>query len=589
MKRNALLPVISMLILHASVSAQQEERPLPPPRETQVEERERIEREEPQRLPEFELPEYVITGRATFRLPYVQKPPFNEQSVYVAEIPETMQTGERDIATAPIDLPARSFGEFAAGPSMQYGQVRLGYGRFNTPVVSAWANYRHEEWDLSGRVAYLNTKGYEPFAEGYDTDGRFYVGYRIPATAAPLLRGAKPSVTMGFEGLKHHLKFPEAAGLVSRKFRSTFSEIGFSSGSEAPFDFDLTLGWRGSTLEDGITDEYSFDDDEWYLRLETLGYLGPVRVRSGVTYVANDHNMESPITSQFPDLEGTETAEPRFFNVSALALIPLPDNRLTLEIGGRLYSVQTMPGDGETIVKPFAELRVTPANTLTMYGRFAPEVLPWSLHSMHAVNPYLFFNGLFYTGSFYPSDESINLTAGAEYNPMRSLTVHAYGRYREIDNYPGIASIWPVGTMALTHEGTTKIASINADVRFAASDRDIITTQASFRYSTNDFYDTSVPYIAPVEIAAVYTREIARGLRASAGFEFLSPRRAMYIDGASDDLDMIVRLNLDVQYQFSNIMGVYMQADNLLSHSYDRYHTYLARPFYIEGGIQFSF
>ncbi len=594
MRKSFVIGIFIVFLGSSLVHTQEQERPTPPPRETDIPDR--IEREEPdrERLPEFELPEYVITGRATFRLPYVHKPKITEQNIYVAEITERMTGVDRELETSPIDIPTKTFGEFRQLPSVQHGQVRLGYGRFNTPVISGWANFRSGDWDVSGRLSYLNTEGYEDFAEGYDLDGRFQFGYRLSQDLPALLRGGRSSLTIGFEGLKYGL-FSQTSvddddiGLpiiiedphtMDRTWRSSYSEIGFESGAGAPFDYDLLFGWRGSTLDNDAGPVTRLNDDELYVRLSTLGYIEAVRFRTGFEYIVNNLDIEVD----------DEINDPQYLRGSVTALFPIADDFMSFEVGGSIYSTRGTHADRETSLKPFAEVRVMPQRSFTIYARYAPEVNHRSLHSLQHYYPYLGWwaipPGVV---AIMPSDEKINVAAGVEFNPHRKLNVNAYTQYLEIDGYPGLYGVDSYGTVQLTHLGTSKIFSVNSDVRYVLSDRDILTSKISLRYTKNDYFDSSIPQIAPVAIAGVYTREFPFGLRASAGIEFLSPRRASYRVGGDDGLDHLINLNLDVHYQFHNIMGVYMKFDNLLNQSYERYFTYPARPFYIEGGIQISF
>ncbi len=582
--------VICIIITLVTVSTgYTQERPTPPPRETRIPETDRIEREEPQRerLPEFELPEYVITGRATFRLPYVHKPKITEQNIYIPEVAETMTGVDRDIETTPVDLPTKSFGEFRTIPAMQHGQARLGYGRFNTPVVSGWAHYRSGSWDASGRLFYLNTEGHETFFEGYDVDGRFQFGYRVPQEAPALVRGGRPYLTIGFKGLKYGLyqaAGPEPFPLIQdRIFRTSYSEIGFQSGTEAPFDFDFTFGWRGSTLEDEFGEPVTqINDDEVYIRLHTLGYIESVRFRSSIEYIVNNLDFDNE----------EELNDPHYFKGTATAFFPVVEEYITLELGGSIYSTRHTHSEYESSVKPFVELRMMPLRSVTVYGRYAPEIIHRSLYSLQNIYPYLRWQAIMpeQQVAVIPSDEKINATAGVEFVPHRQLNINAYTQYREIEAYPAFHSLDDYyRSFYLTYLGTSKLFSISADVRYAFTERDILTTQTSLRYTTNDYFDSSVPHVAPVEIAAIYTREFSPDMRASAGLEFLSSRRAAFKTADSDALGTFVNLSLDVQYQFHNIMGVYMKLDNILNQSYERFYTYPARPLYIEGGIQISF
>jgi len=600
MRTSFVISIIIVFVVFGSVYAQEQERPTPPPRETEIPEEERIEREEPRRdrLPEFELPEYVITGRATFRLPYVHKPKITEQNIYVAEASKTMKGVARDIETSPVELPTKSFGEFHPVPSMQYGHVRLGFGRYNTPVISGWANYRSQEWDVAGRLGYMNTEGYESFAEGYDLDGRFQFGYRISSDAPAIVRGGRPYLTIGFEGHKYGVFAPgEVIPDTSlfthpRTFRTGYSEIGFQSGTDAMFDYDLTLGWRGSTLEEEAEPDLRFNDDELYVQMSTLGYIESVRFKTDLKYISNsidlDYNQESPGDDE--DLTNPEINSPRFFKGQVTAMFPFSDNSITLELGGNFYSARGTHTEIESSIKPFVELRVMPFRAITVYGRFAPEMYHNSLYSYQHSHRYIHWWPVDVNDFLIlPSDEKINVTAGIEYIPHRRINVNAYAKYREVEQYPAFESIDEYGIHTLSYLGKSTFFSVNGDVRYSLTDRDIITTQAALRYTKNDFYDTSIPYIAPVEIAAMYTRDFPFGLRTSAGVEFVSSRRAAFLTGDSDELGTFVNLNLDVQYQFHNIMGVYLKFDNILNQSYERYHTYPARPFYVEGGIQISF
>lgn len=593
MMKRAVISIIMMLIIFGTGYAQEQERPTPPPRETRIPDTDRIEREEPRqdRLPEFELPEYVITGRATFRLPYVHKPKVTEQAIYIPDESEKMAGVDRDIATTPVDIPTKSFGEFRTIPAMQHGQVRLGYGRYNTPVVSGWANYRSGAWDVSGRLSYMNTEGHDPSFDGYDLDGRFQFGYRIPQEAPALFRGGRPYLTIGFEGTQYGLYWrapvrPPAqfTDIQERNFRSSYSEIGFQSGADAPFDFDIMFGWRGSTLEDKFEEPVArFNEDEFYTRLHTLGYVESVRFRTSVEYIVNNLDFE----------DEEDLNDPQFLKGTASALFPVVEDYITLELGGGIYSTRDTHSDYETSFKPFVELRLMPLRSVTVYGRYAPEMIYRSLYSLQTMYPYIRWQAVMpeIQGAVVHSDEKFNAAAGIEFIPHRRVNVNAYTQYREIDAYPAFHSLDEFSYRAfyLTYLGRSKIFSVNADIRYALSERDILTTQTSLRYTTNDYFNSSVPHIAPVEIAAVYTREFSPGLRASAGLEFLSSRRAAYETGDSDALGTFLNLNLDVQYQFHNIMGVYMKLDNILNQSYERFYTYPARPFYVEGGIQLSF
>jgi hypothetical protein len=592
MIKSFVMSIIIIICTIGMINAQ--ERPSPPPRETEIRETERIEREDPERerLPEFELPEYVITGRATFRLPYVQKPKITEQNIFIADVSETMTGVNRDIDTTPVDLPTKSFGEFRTIPTAQHGQVQIGYGRFNTPVVSGWANLRSGPWETSLRLFYLNTEGHEPYFSGYDVDGRLQFGYRIPQEAPPFVRGGRPYFTTGFEGFKYGLYnqmisgpsipgFPDPFDQRKRTFRTAYSEIGYRSGTEIPFDFDFALGWRGSTLDD---DEQApvprLNDDELYLHMNTLGYIQAVRFRTHLEYIVNKLDFESE--DELNDLG--------FFRGSVTVLFPVVEDFMTLELGGSFYATRHTHNDYTSSIKPVIEARLMLTGSMTAYGRFAPEVIHNSLYSLHHYNPY--------TGwwanpprvfEIMASEEKINASAGLEFVPHRRLTVHAYSRYRKVEAYPGFYSLDTFGEHMITFLGTSTLFSVNADVRYAVTDRDIVTMQTSLRYTKNDFFETSIPYVAPVEIAAMYTREFPIGLRTTAGIEFLSTRRAAYEEGDSEALGTLVNLSLDVLYQFHNIVGLYVRLDNIVNQSYERYFTYPARPFYIEGGIQLSF
>jgi len=379
---------------------------------------------------------------------------------------------------------------------------------------------------------------------------------------------------------------PGGTDLRDRTFRSNLSEIGFQSGPDAPFDYDLSFAWRGSTIEDERGPVPQLNDDELQLRLSTLGYIGPVRFRSDINYIAN--NLDFEIDRSIND--------PRFFKGSVKALFPVLSNFLSIELGGSYYSFNDTHSDSETSVKPFVEMRVMPGRTLTLYGRFAPEIIHRSLYSLQTSHPYISWGDVVFTFppvthefAIVPTDEKINVAAGTEYTPHRRLTVNAFAQYREIDAYPGFHLTDHYGTNPITYLGTSTLFSVNADIRYAISDRDIITTQTTLNYSKNDFFDKTVPYIAPVEIAAMYTRDFPFGLRATAGFEYLSARRASYLGSSPESHRTLVNLSLDLQYQFHNIMGMYIKLDNILDQSYERYYTYPARPFYIEGGIQISF
>lgn len=588
MIRSLVSSIIILLLVSSSAHAQEPERPTPPPRETEIPDR--IEREEPdrERLPEFELPEYVITGRATFRLPYVHKPKITEQDIYIAEVSEQMTGIDRSIETSPIDISTKTFGEFRTLPSVQHGQIRAGYGRYNTPAVSGWANYRSGDWDVSARLSYLNTDGHLPFAEGYDLDGRFQLGYRLSGDVPAIIRGARSHLTIGFEGLKYGFHLGEMTGpdripVIPRTFRTGYTEIGFQSGADAPFDFDFMLGWRGSTVEDKVDTVFRFNDDELYLHLSTLGYIEAVRFESDIEYIYNNIDIEGR----------NDLNNPQYFKGTVTALIPITQNYVTLELGGSLYSTRHTRSDNELSIKPIVEVRFMPLQAVAVYGRYAPEVIHHSLYSLQRFHRYINWWSRNMVAPveplIMPSDENINVIAGVEYNPHRGLNINAYTQYRTVDAYPAFGSIDVFGAHRLIYTGTSTLISVNADVRYAFTDRDIVTTQASIRYTNNDSFELSVPYIAPVEVSAMYTREYPFGLRASAGFEFLSSRRAAYLTGDSNALDTVVNLNLDVQYQFHDIMGVYMKVDNLLDQSYKRYYMFPARPLYVEGGIQISF
>jgi hypothetical protein len=565
-----IMLIILVVFLMSPVHTQEQTKPEPPTREAPGTAGESQDRQE--RLPEFELPEFIITGRATFRLPVVHKPKVDEQYVYVAEIPARMKVTGRELDTTPVDLPSKSFGEFPKLPIIQRGMLRLGYGRFNSPHILGWTNFRGDPWDAALKLRYFGTEGYRSFAEGYDFDVLGTAGYRLQDNLA-VMGGARTYLTIGFTNIKYHLRqnplipvqeFEQ--NIWERRYRSGVTEAGISSGTGLPFTYEFNVGWRGSTIED--IDSDPVNDDEVYTRLTTLGYVQDVRITGDFQFIVNYIERIVP------------TADPNYLRGGLRALIPLVKDRLTVEAGGTVFYTRPSNDEFTTVIKPFADIRYSLLGTLVLYTRYEPEVIHRSLTGLRSMNPFVSA-----MSAIWHSDETVDVSGGVFYTPSKRLQLHAYVGYQRIKFYPAFDLLLERGMFVVDYRGTTTITSLGTDITYSLSPRDLITTQIVFRQSKNNFYDKTVPYLAPFEIAAVYTREFLPQLRGSVGLELLGDRRATF-SGRHDALDAFANVTLDVQYQFHNIIGLYLSIDNMLDHTYDRYISYPARPFYIEGGIQ---
>ncbi len=570
MIRSIGLLLILIFLSGIHLAAQEQEKPEPPARQTPATAEQTREGQE--RLPEFELPEFVITGRATFRLPPVQKPKASENYVYVAEVPDKMPAGAREIDTTPVDLPDKSFGEFADTPLLQNGFARLGYGRFNSPHASGWTHFTSGQWDASAQLDYFDTRGFEPFAEGKRFDGRITGGYRFDQ-AIPFIGGGRTFLTMGLLNNDYYLKqnpiyVPLGFDplLTGRKLRSGLTEIGLTSGPGLPFDYEFRFGWRGSTIEDEQSAETS--DDEITTRLKTLGYISDIRLQSEFLFIVNYLDRVVP------------SADPNFLRTTVKALVPLAGERLHLELGGSVYYIRPSNADFSTLFKPFGELRFTPAGAISLYARFEPQVLHRSLYQLREMNPYVSASSI-----IRHAEESVNLSGGIIFTPSKKLQLHGYAAYLEIEDYPTFDLLLERGMFTVDYTGTTSIASLAGEMVYSATSRDLITAQLVIRRAKNSFYETTVPYLPAFEAAAVYTRDFSARIRGSAALEILGARRPNF-SGAWNDLDAFANISLDVQYRFHNIMGVYLSVDNMLDHTYSGFIGYPMRPFYIEGGIQ---
>jgi hypothetical protein len=575
-KKYSMIMIIMLFVIIVAialpVSAQEPAKPEPPSRVVQEATEETQDRQN--RLPEFELPEFIITGRATFRLPPVHKPKAEEQYVYVAEVPERMSVIGRELDTAPVDIPSKSFGEFPQLPVTQNGMLKLGYGRFNSPHIQGWTNFRTDPWDIAAKVRFYDTIGYEPFAKGYEFDAQATAGYRLPDDMI-IIGGGRTYFTLGIINKKYNLKQnplivddPDETvhAIWKREHRSGYMEAGISSGTMFPFTYEINFGWRGSTIEDVDIDPVN--DDEVYTRISTLGYLNNIRVTGDFQFIVNYIERSVP------------TGDPNYLRGGLKALIPFAGDRLSLEAGVTVFYTRPSNDDFTNITYPFAEIRYSLFPEMVIFGRYSPEVIHRSLMGLRSINPYVSASTM-----IYHSDKTVDVSGGFFYTPSKKLQLHTYAGYQRIKFYPAFDLLLERGMFVVDYRGTTSIASLGTDVTYAFSPKDLITAQVILRKSKNNHYDKVVPYLAPVEAAAMYTRELLPRLRGTVGLEMLGARRATF-SGSDSDLDAFANMTIDFQYQFHDIFGIYLSIDNLLDHNYNRYVNYPVRPFYIEGGIQ---
>ena len=119
---------------------------------------------------------------------------------------------------------------------------------------------------------------------------------------------------------------------------------------------------------------------------------------------------------------------------------------------------------------------------------------------------------------------------------------------------------------------------VRAGLRFQARE---------FQLNNDSLFNFGVPGLKG-EASVSYNFASKLWLTASA---FLYGKRTMSIDslGAPIDQKMVADLNFLADYRFSKRFSVFLECNNILNLTYQRFYGYQVRPFDIKGGLTFSF
>ncbi|HTY35493.1 MAG TPA: hypothetical protein VMH23_00175 [Bacteroidota bacterium] len=522
-----------------------------------------------QGLPQFDIPEYVITGTATIDLPDVEKQNAAEGALTLETANPVDAARDRMTIEYAPEKERMSNADLAA----QNGKLLVSSGTRLTSTIGLWMNTMKPNYSLFGDAGYGVAKAYLPFTNR--SEGHFDL------LGSLVLRG--PSDSPGGIRLLGDLSYANETyrfyGSQTPGITRSLSHFNLGAGLESPHDLLYTYGFRAGVQVLNIADSSASTTETQF----TLGF------RSNV--FLNPIPLDAKVDVVFASLAGTNS--PTLPYVDASLLTPrrwfgdfYADGAL------HLYITQGMLGQKFARLYPNLELgyKLMPGSVLS--ASYDGKVQFNTLARLIETNPYVSAGSV-----LRQSDIPLNLSFVLESDWDEVWRTKVSARFQSVKNYPLLTEgglgpwslVWgpagPKGIWMTDYSGTTSIDSYRADVFAKFGSNGYFTMSVEVNTSKNSKTQWEVPYLPEKRIEAGVLWEAVRGLSIHPTVSFVGLRVPDLYEPSK--LSEHVVFGAQATYAPTRSVDVLFEIRNLSDTKYDEWYGYRATPFVMTAGVGF--
>ncbi len=560
----------TLLLLQAQERPPATQKPLPEPRridpaspaeDVRVPSPTEQDRQQQADLPKFELPEFVITGIASIDLPEVEKEGPEEHLDRLVLMFKNPVAESRDRETVELTVNEK-VGFEGQLDALFSGRVLASIGTYRTPRMGLLLGSETEEHRYLAEGSYSKTEGYAPFTKR--TEGSIGLkGGTVVNSAIGLLHGGMLEGAASYRSESYRFfgsRTPDATRTASR------SSLGVSfknESADAPFEYELALGFRNLSLTDStaLTTENRFDG--------TFAYAIP----AGVAKILG--NLQFSTTA----LMGTGLSLP--YGEASVGSSILWSGRFFLQPALHAYFVKGMANQKLGRVYPHVVVGARLSQRTTVSLGYQGSISYTTLGTHVAPFPYLSATTL-----LRHADVPVDITGSVETDWNEVWRSRFSARYQSIKGHPLYTDLFASPGMGrFFYSGTTTLASYRVDLFAKFSTNSYFAFALTVNSAKNSVTQGKIPYVSDFEVASSYRHTFPFGLIVSPRLNFVDRRSVDVLSGAK--LPEFWLAGLRLEYALWAPFDVFLDLQNLTDRKYEEWRGYRAAPFMIHAGISY--
>ena len=442
------------------------------------------------RYPQFDVPEYTITGEDSRRLNQAQRPAFVAEGESADARSAGIGRRDRTVMAGDPKNPgyAGQTAPFSAG-------LRMGYGSFRTPSFDGWIGQGFTNADVMLSAGFRSGRGHVPNADNqhaYNTlsGGVAVGGMRVAGSFGVDGSGYRPYGSTRPEQWRMVTSISADAEVRSLRFGNVRITPG--------------IHVRGTSLEDLVKSQETQLGFDFGLHAD----MGRISILGDASFWSAAYTATVPVYS------------PYLITVGAKARAGLTDV-LDIEGGLTVGSARGTDQASEGWIDPHFGVFWRPASGVTTYLRFDPTVQRASLWGILAENPYLVN-----APHLRNRRTTTHLVAGADYRPDPGLRTGVLLRYDRIKNMPVFVDKDSTGFWTPFYADRVTVFGLEGNLSLDISDADMLNVSLVIRHTTDTATDLSVPYQPDLELDFQSVHRFPFGLRLMPSLRLVGSRYA---------------------------------------------------------------
>lgn len=517
---------ICVIFLCTAPVMQSQEKPEPPRRQGGVPLDSTISNPD-QKLPQIDLPEFLITGNESINLPEFSKTTLDENRLYDASARKP-GPGAREASSTQLGIATKEQVRLRGSDEGLAGKIIAGYGSFTTPFFDGWFGKSFSNSDFLLKGGYRSSYGHVANADyrnGYSTVS---AGVNLPEDAS-FLGGSRVQGSIGFQGESYRL-YGSANPFPQRTQNRFTSGLTLNGSMVEPFSYVANVHFRNLLAKDSLRSRQTVVAGEF----TGSGDIGRLTLKGDLSLWGDFYDAPS------------DPGNPHY---SSLSIGGRYRFDAPFEVtGGGIMSV-FRGSDTKSLVRVYPRLGVSwfASSAVTLFASFEPYVQRNGLAQMLDANPYL-FNDV----RIRHQEVFNNFSIGAESEFTRKIKSRISFTYKRVNNFPIFFDPTGEKVWAVEYFGTTRILSFQGDLFADLTDADYIAGSLLLRSSKNSGTDKTVPYLPSAQLTGTYQHRFPFGLLLGASVKLVGQQ---YVDAGN--LQSLSAFTLvDVHGEFTIVRGL---------------------------------
>ncbi len=538
-----------VLLVFSCSSSLAQEKPEPPKRAGALPVDSSLQREEA-KLPQIDLPEFMITGNDVVSAPDGGKHAYDGQSGFIPE-PGAVATS-RDVLTPELGYGTKDKVGFTSPVEGFNGKVTAGYASYVTPFFDAWFGKDFGAADFLLKAGYKSSAGFSrmtDFRTGYGViSGGTYLSKNTG-----LFTGARIQGGLKFSG-DTYFPYGSITPNLQRSVNRFSSSVSLNSDIQDLFSYASTFHLRSTSLVDQVRTR----EIQLGLDVSASKDIEGIDVKGDMAWWTSFYDSPSKLNNPF------------FMQAGVSGRYHVHED---VDLTGGLAMYVMRGSDLNTKAKLYPKLGVSwyVEKQLTLFARFDPFVQRADMSQLIEVNPYL-KNDI----SVRHPEYFVQLSIGAETELAKSVKANAVLQYKRVRNLATFLDEQNSGLWNAEYAGIVRMLEFTVDVHADVTGQDYVGGSLTLRESNNSENGNTVPYLPSTVISGMYTHRFPFNLSVGTTLRVNS---SQYADaGGVRMLRAFILADVQAEYVLMKPLTVSFGITNLFNQPHSWWYGYAGRP-----------